>query len=268
MQFRQQALSKLQSPEQLDLPVRFARPQGLLVLCVTIAVMAAACFWAVTGSVAGTLDAPGILTHSRGSYLLQSPVAGQITEVLADEGETLPRNSPLLKVRTEQGERVVRTIDAGRLTSVTATIGAVVATGADVASVERIDGADDPLVVLLYVSGSSAASVPVGASVDLTVQSVPAQQYGVLRGKVAAVGRAAQTQQQITRFLGDAQLGEQFSRHGRPLAVLVKIEHSDSTKSGYRWSSADGPPYAIGSMTLATGSVRLADQRPIDWLLP
>ncbi|MEU0137880.1 HlyD family efflux transporter periplasmic adaptor subunit [Streptomyces sp. NPDC006296] len=268
MQFRQQALSKLQSPEQLDLPVRFARPQGLLVLGVTVLVMAAACFWAVTGSVATTLDAPGVLTHARGSYVLQSPVAGQVTEVLAEEGETVPRDSPLLKVRTDRGERVVRTIDAGRLTSVAATIGAVVTTGTDVASVERIDGADDPLVVLLYVSGGAAASVPVGASVDLTVQSVPAQQYGVLRGTVAAVGRTAQTKQQITRFLGDAQLGEQFSRHGRPLAVLVKLERSDSAKSGYRWSSADGPPYAIGSMSLATGSVRLADQRPIDWLLP
>ncbi|MGW4234381.1 HlyD family efflux transporter periplasmic adaptor subunit [Streptomyces sp. NPDC004980] len=268
MQFRQQALSKLQSPEQLDLPVRFARPQGLLVLCVTVVVMAAACFWAVTGSVAATLDAPGILTHARGSYVLQSPVAGQVTEVLAEEGETLPADAPLIEVRTERGDEVVRTIDAGRLTSVAATIGSVVTTGADVASVERIAGADDPLVVLLYMSGSGAASVPVGASVDLTVQSVPAQRYGVLRGRVAAVGRAAQTQQQITRFLGDAQLGEQFSEHGRPLAVLVKIERSDSTESGYRWSSTEGPPYAIGSMTLATGSVRLADRRPIDWLLP
>jgi hypothetical protein len=171
-------------------------------------------------------------------------------------------------VRTAQGEQVVRTIDAGRLTSVTATIGAVVTTGTDVASVERIEGADDPLVVLLYVSGAGAAAVPVGARVDLTVQSAPAQQYGVLRGRVAAVGRAAQTEQQITRFLGDAQLGAQFSAHGRPLPVVVKLEQSDSTKSGYRWSSADGPPYAIGSMTLATGSVRLSDQRPIDWLLP
>ncbi|MFI8002919.1 HlyD family efflux transporter periplasmic adaptor subunit [Streptomyces sp. NPDC086010] len=268
MQFRQQALSKAQSPEQLDLPVRFARPQGLLVLCVTVAVMGAACLWAVTGSVASTVEAPGILTHARGSYVLQSPVAGQITEVLADEGAGLPAGAPLLKIRTQEGEKVVRTIGAGRLTSVTATIGAVVATGADVASVERIEGPDDPLVVLLYVSGGSAASVPVGAKVDLSVQSVPAQRYGVLRGKVAAVGRAPQTRQQITRFLGDAQLGAQFSRHGRPLAVLVRIERSGSTESGYRWSSAEGPPYAIGSMTLATGSVRLADQRPIDWLLP
>lgn len=266
MQFRQQALSKLQSPEQLDLPVRFARPQGLLVLSITVAVMAAACFWAVTGTVASTLSAPGILTHARGSYILQSPVAGQITEVLAEEGETLSADAPLLKVRTQQGDKVVRTIDAGRLTTVTATIGAVITTGADVASVERIDGKDDPLVVMLYVPGNSVAAVRVGASVDLTVQTVPSQQYGVLRGRVTAVGRS-RTQQQITRFLGDGQLGEQFSRHGRPVAVLVRLDRS-ATESGYRWSSSQGPPYAIDSMTLATGSVRLADRRPIDWLLP
>lgn len=115
MQFRQQALSKLQSPEELDLPVRFARPQGRLVLAVTVAVMAAACFWAVTGSVSSTLSAPGILTHAQGSYVLQSPVAGQVTGVLAKEGQTLPAGAPLLKVRTEHGDRVVRAIAAGRL---------------------------------------------------------------------------------------------------------------------------------------------------------
>lgn len=268
MRFRQQALSKLQSPEELDLPVRFARPQGRLVLGVTLAVMAAACFWATTGTVSSTLSAPGILTYAQGSYVLQSPVAGQITDVLAEEGRTLPAGSPLLKVRTEQGDRVVRTIAAGRLTALSATIGAVVATGADVASVERIDGADDPLMAVLYVPGDSGRAVPVGASADLTVQGVPAQQFGVLRGRVTAVGRVSLTSRQIARSLGDEQLGAQFSLHGRPVAVLVKLERSPGTKSGYRWSSHQGPPYAIGSMTPATGVVHLADQRPIDWLLP
>lgn len=267
MQFRQQALSKLQSPEELDLPVRFARPQGRLVLAVTTAVMAAACFWAVTGSVSSTLGAPGILTHAQGSYVLQSPVAGQITGVLAKEGDALAAGAPLLKVRTEHGDRVVRAIAAGRLTTLRAAIGAVVALGADVASVERTGGTDDPLVAMLYVPGGNA-SVRVGAPVDLTVQSVPSGQYGVLRGHVAAVGRGAQTRERIAAFLGDAQLGEQFSRHGRAVAVLVELDRSAATKSGYRWSSAQGPPYAVDSMTPATGSVHLADRRPLDWLLP
>ncbi|MET8246486.1 HlyD family efflux transporter periplasmic adaptor subunit [Streptomyces sp. NPDC005202] len=268
MQFRQQALAKLQSPEELDLPVRLARPQGWLVLSVTLVAMAAASVWAVTGSVASTVGAQAILTHGQGSYLLQSPVAGQVTAVLAKEGERLPANSPVLKVRTSQGEQVVRTVAAGRITALAATIGQIIQTGANVAAVEKVAHASDPLYATVYVPAENAAAIPADASVDLTVSSVPTQQYGVLRGHVKAVDRSAQSAQQIAAFLGDSQLGEQFSKKGRPVAVLVRLDRSSATKSGYRWSSADGPPYRLDSMTLATASIRLADQRPLDWLLP
>lgn len=268
MQFRQQALAKLQSPEELDLPVRFARPQGWLVLSVTVVVMAAASVWAVTGSVASTVGAPAILTYGRGSYILQSPVAGQVTEVVAEAGQRLPANSPVLKVRTAEGDTVVRTVAAGRVTALAATIGQIIQTGANVAAVEKVAGAEDPLYATVYVPAENAASIPANAAVDLTVSSVPTQEYGVLRGHVKTVDRSAQSAQQIAAFLGDSQLGEQFTKDGRPVAVLVKLDKSSGTKSGYKWSSADGPPFSLTSMTTAEGSIRLADQRPVDWLLP
>ncbi|MFG2530185.1 HlyD family efflux transporter periplasmic adaptor subunit [Streptomyces sp. NPDC048516] len=268
MQFRQQALSKLQSPEEIDLPVRFARPQGWLVLTVTVLFVIAASVWAVTGTVSSTLSAPGILTHGQGSYILQSPVAGQVTAVLAQEGKRVAADTPVLKVRTARGTTVVRTLAAGRLTTMVATIGSVVTTGADVASVERVAHARDPLTATLYVPAQSGATVPVGASVDLTVQSVPSQQYGVLRGRVKAVGRTAQTRQRIGAYLGNSQLGEQFSQHGQPIAVLVQLDAAPHSASGYSWSASGGPPYALDSMTPATGAVHLAAQHPIDWLLP
>lgn len=269
MQFRQQALAKLQSPDELDLPVRFARPQGWLVLSVTVAVMAAASVWAVTGTVASTVGAPAILTHAQGSYVLQSPVAGQVTAVLAKEGQQLAAEAPVLKVRTAQGETsVVRTVAAGRVTALAATIGAIISTGANVAAVEKVSRTGDPLYATVYVPAESAATIPPHAAVDLTLPSVPTQRYGVLRGHVREVGRTVQTQQQITSFLGDNQLGEQFTRKGRPVAVLVSLDRSSRTRSGLKWSSVDGPPYPLTSMTLATGSIRLADQRPVDWLLP
>jgi len=268
VQFRQQALAKLQSPEELDLPVRLARPQGRLVLCVTVLVMAAASFWSVTGSVSSTVGAPAVLTHGQGSYVLQSPVAGQVTAVLAEEGRRVKADSPVLKVRSDNGETVVRAVAAGRVTTLVATIGSIVTTGSDLAAVEKIAKATDPLEAVVYVPAQNAAAIPEDAAVDLTVQSAPAQKYGVLRGRVQAVGRTAESRQQIGAFLGDSQLGEQFTRKGRPVAVLVRLDRDRSTESGYRWSSADGPPFAPESMTLATGSIRLADQRPIDWLLP
>ncbi|MGW1035775.1 HlyD family efflux transporter periplasmic adaptor subunit [Streptomyces antibioticus] len=268
MQFRQQALAKLQSPEELDLPVRFARPQGWLVLSVTVVVMAAASVWAVTGSVSSTVDAPAVLTHGEGSYILQSPAAGQVTAVLAKEGERLPADAPVLKVRTADGEAVVRTVAAGRITALAATLGQIIATGANVAAVEKVADADDPLYATVYVPAQHAASVAEGAAVDLTVQTVPSQEYGVLRGHVKSVDRTAQSAQRIAAFLGDSGLGEQFTKDGRPVAVLVRLDPSPSTKSGYRWSSKDGPPYRLTSMTLASGAIRVAAQRPVDWLLP
>ncbi|MBD0420183.1 HlyD family efflux transporter periplasmic adaptor subunit [Streptomyces sp. TRM S81-3] len=268
MQFRQQALAKLQSPEELDLPVRFARPQGWLVLSVTVVAMAAASVWAVTGSVTSTVGAPAILTHGQGSYVLQSPVSGQVTAVLARQGERLAAGSPVLKVRTSEGETVVRALAAGRVSTLAATVGQIIQTGADVASVEKVAHAGDPLYATVYVPAENAAAIPAHASVDLTVQSVPSQEYGVLHGHVKSVDRSAQSAQSVAAFLGDAQLGEQFTEKGRPVAVTVRLDTSESTKSGYAWSSADGPPYPLTSMTLASASIRLADQRPVDWLLP
>lgn len=268
MQFRQQALARLQSPEELDLPVRFARPQGWLVLSVTVVAMAAASVWALTGSVTSTVGAPAVLTYGQGSYVLQSPVAGQVTAVLAEEGRRLPAGSPVLKVRTERGDTVVRTLDAGRITALAASTGQIIGTGADVAAVERVTREDAPLYATVYVPAESAAGIPAHASVDLTVQSVPSQEYGVLRGTVRSVDRTAQSAQRIAAFLGDRRLGEQFTKEGRPVAVTVELRKSATTRSGYEWSSAEGPPFELTSMTLATGSVRLADRRPVDWLLP
>lgn len=147
-------------------------------------------------------------------------------------------------------------------------MGSVVAVGADVATVERVKSPQDPLVAVLYVPGGNGSAIPVGAEVDLNVQSVPQQRFGMLRGRVEAVGRAPQTQAQIGGFLGDSGLADQFSRHGSPVAVLVQLERSTSAKSGYRWSSADGPPYALDSRTPVTGAVHLTARRPVDWLLP
>ncbi|MFJ6698246.1 biotin/lipoyl-containing protein [Streptomyces sp. NPDC091272] len=267
MQFRQKALSKLQSPEELDLPVRFARPQGRLVLAVTLVVMAAATLWAFTGTVSVKLGAPGVLTRAEGSYTLQSPVAGQVTEVLAEEGRLLPAGATVLNVRTDKGDRPVRAVAAGRVRALVAKTGAVVTLGADVAVLERVKNPGDPMVAMLYVPTGSGSTVPVGASVELSVQSVPRQKYGVLRGRVKAVGRVPQTPAQISGFLGDSALAEQFSRQGNPVAVLVQLERS-ATRSGYAWSTGGGPPFLLDSTAPVTAAVHLSAQHPVDWLLP
>jgi pyruvate/2-oxoglutarate dehydrogenase complex dihydrolipoamide acyltransferase (E2) component len=268
VQFRQQALDKLRSPEDLELPARLARPQGWLVLFVTLAVTAAASVWAVTGSVATTVSAPAVLTHGHGSYVLQSPVTGQVTRVLPEEGDRLDAGAPVLEVRTAEGDALVRTVAAGRVTALAVNVGAVLRTGADVAAVEKVTEDDAPLYATVYLPAGRASEVRVGDPADLTVQTVPASRYGVLRGEVRSVERRAQSARRIASFLGDARLAARLTEDGAPVAVTVAPVRSSSTRSGYLWSTEDGPPFRLDSMTQATASVRVADQHPVDWLLP
>ncbi|MEZ0068083.1 biotin carboxyl carrier protein [Streptacidiphilus sp. MAP12-20] len=270
MQFRRKALAKQQSPEDLDVPAHLARPQGRLVLVVSAVVVAVVCFWAVTGTVSSKVSASGVLIHPEGSYTLQSPVTGQVVTVFANEGDTVAGGAPLFSVRTSAGQKVqtVRTVAAGRVTALSAGIGSVVETGSDLATVERISSTGEPLVAVLYASGSDASSIPAGAAVDLTVQSVSVQQYGVLRGHVLSVGTSPESQQQITSFLGSIELGRQFSAQGEPVAVVVQLERSNRTRSGYIWSSTDGPPYPLPSTASVSAAVQVAAEHPIAWLLP
>ncbi|WP_128984545.1 HlyD family efflux transporter periplasmic adaptor subunit [Streptomyces roseicoloratus] len=256
MQFRQKALSRLQSPEELDLPVRFARPQGRLVLAVTVLVMAAAGYWAFTGTVTSKLTAPGVLTPAEGRHLLQSPVAGQVTEVLVSEGTTVASGQPLAVVRTDRGDRPVRAVAGGRVAALFARTGAVVTAGADVAAVERVTDPGEPLVAVLYVPAGEAAGIRAGAAVDVTVRQATAGRAGTLRGRVAAVGRTPQSRARIGGFLGDDGLAAEFTRQGNPVAVLVRLPRSP-----------EGPGPA-DSGTPVTGAVHLSSQRPVDWLLP
>jgi hypothetical protein len=269
VQFRQKALAKLQSPEELDIPVRFARPQGWFVLAVTVVLMGAGVFWAVTGTVSPKLSAPGILTHGEGSYELQSPLAGQVAAVYAKEGDTLAAGAPVLSVLQQDGKpQIVRLLAAGRMIALPAKIGAVVTTGSDLATVERVDHPSDPLLAVLYVPENSAPTVPAGSTVDLTVQAVPAHPYGTLRGRVVSIGRAPQSRADITSFLGEPDLGSAFAAHGQPVAVVVALDRSSSTRSGYAWTSGHGPPYPMQSTMLVSGAIHLAAQRPADWILP
>jgi hypothetical protein len=123
-------------------------------------------------------------------------------------------------------------------------------------------------MAVVYVPADSGSAVPVGAAVDLAVQSVAPGQYGVLRGRVESVGRTAQSAQQIAAFLGSAQLGEHLAGQGRAVPVRIRLLDAPGTASGHAWSSAEGPPFRLSSMTPADGAVHLAEQHPIDWLLP
>ncbi|MEU3983487.1 HlyD family efflux transporter periplasmic adaptor subunit [Streptomyces sp. NPDC026672] len=266
MKFRPQALAKLQQPTKMDAPIQLALPRSLMSLTAVALLVVAGAVWAVTGAISRQTTASGILTHAGGSVYLQSPYAGQITSVFVVPGSVFPVDTPLFTVQSGGRVETVRAVTGGRLISSAGSVGSVVSRGTELAVIERIDGAGDPLVAMVYVPQASAGLIHIGSQVDLTVASAPSTQFGVLRGTVQSIGQFPQTEAQVTDFLGDRQLGQRFTAHGQPFAITVKIA-SGSTTSGFTWSTTAGPPFQIDSRTLVSAAIHLPPIKPVNWVV-
>jgi multidrug efflux pump subunit AcrA (membrane-fusion protein) len=267
VEYRQEALAKAQTAEQLSSPVRLTRPQTWIVLFAVCLVVLGGCVWAVAGSLPRTVTAPGILTYGLGAYSVRSPALGQISEVLVTRGTDIVAGAPVMKLFDSGQTIVIRAAARGRVVEVLATLGQYVTVGARLATVERVDATNDRLLAVLYVPVESAVPIRTGAAVDLSVNAVSRAAFGVLRGTVTSVGELPQTTDAIGQFLGDDQLADQFTAHGAPLIVEVDLIVLPDAVSGLAWSIGKGPPHRIEPRSLVTGSVRVPPVRPVDWLL-
>ncbi|MFC0597954.1 HlyD family efflux transporter periplasmic adaptor subunit [Streptomyces palmae] len=265
MEFRRQALAKLGGSHDADAPVELARPQTLLLLVVTAAVVVAGAVWACTGSIPRSVRAPAVFTHAAGSLTVQSPVAGQVTRVSAAKDTLFTAGTPLFTVRTATGDRSVPAPAGGRVTVLPTGVGRVVKAGETLAVMEPA-GQGEALVAALYVSPADAQRIHRGYPVDLSPETVPERTYGVLRGAVASIAPSPETGEEIGRFLGDPELGRELAARGASVRVTVRLATARST-DGLRWSLGDSPPHPVTPRVRARADVRLPAIRPISWVV-
>ncbi len=93
--FRQVALERLSSPEQLDQLMRITTPHGWLALLALLGLMVTVVVWSFSDTIPTQVRGRGILI--RGGQLTRAvPVAsGQVTEVLARPGDMVRQGQPL-----------------------------------------------------------------------------------------------------------------------------------------------------------------------------
>jgi Biotin-requiring enzyme len=258
VQYRQQALAKVQAADELGNPLRLTTPRTWLAVIVLLLIVTAGGAWAATGSLPRRLTAPGILTRPHGAHALYSKAAGQITEVFVQPGQAVGAGAPVASLTGDATPTVVRTVAPGQVAEVLIAVGQFVSTGDVLARVDTVEPGDDRLVAVLYVPAEGGASIRAGADVDLAVRTAPGAAAGTapgrFRGTVASVGEP-ETKAQISQFLGgDGDLADRFAGQGSAITVVVDV--------------TGRPPYRLSSRTLVAGTVHLPDIRPVDWLLP
>jgi hypothetical protein len=120
---------------------------------------------------------------------------------------------------------------------------------------------------MVFVSSDRAASLHPGAPVDLSVSTAPPAAFGLLRGRVSSVSPYPLTQEALNGLLGGELAASQFVSHSAPRLVIVDLIPDPGTRTGYAWSTTNGPPVLLSSQVTVSATVNLGSQTPFDLVL-
>jgi multidrug resistance efflux pump len=267
--FRQVALERLSSPEQLDQLMHITTPRGWLALLALIGLIVTVVAWSFNDTIPTQVLGRGILI--RGGQLARAvpTAAGQVNAVLVRAGDMVQPGQPLARITPDAGAprgpaEIVSPV-AGRVVDISVGQGSVVSAGLPIASIEETS---KPLEAVIYMPASNGANVRPGMEVQVSPSNLSREEYGFIHGKVRSVATFPATFESMMLVLANEQLVREFLSAGTPLEVRIELTPDPATTSGYRWSSSSGPPFAIDSGTLCQSTITLSEQRPINLVLP
>ena len=265
--FRQEAMDKTLSPDELDRLMRVTSPRGWLALIALLALVAAAVAWGVLGTVPVAVRAEeGVLLGGDSRHQVVSQTSGLITGVQVETGDTVKKGQVIARVRSNAGtESDVLTLFGGRVDSIVVEKGMLVKRGQNVAVVKE---GKEPLAAFIFVPGEQGKQLKKGMRVQILPSTVKAEVNGYIEGKVTSVSQFPVTKDEMFLLLENQSLVDTLRTGDAQLRVDVKLLRDSSTPSGFKWSSSQGPPFTITRGTLCSATFVLGEERPLDLVLP
>ena len=105
--FRQAALDRLSSPEQLDQLMQVVTSRGWMALLALACIVVTACAWAVFGSIPTTVMGQGILIKAGGIHDIDVLGSGVLSELYVREGDVVEKGQVVAQVAQPQLQQQV-----------------------------------------------------------------------------------------------------------------------------------------------------------------
>lgn len=155
----------------------------------------------------------------------------------------------------------------GRILEVTASVGQIIGAGQRLGSIET----EDPkgkLLAVAYFRVSDGKKIEPGMDVRITPTTVERERYGSIVGRVVTVSPFPVTTDAVTNVVGNAEVAQTLSAGGSKIEVFAELRADPSSRTGYKWTSGNGPDIKITAGT--TGGVRatVESRRPITFIIP
>jgi HlyD family secretion protein len=143
--------------------------------------------------------------------------------------------------------------------------------GSPVTSKDRVitvEAENAPMLAVIYVPAAEGKKVLTEQEIQVSPSTVKAEEYGFILGKVTSVSYFPSTPDGMKVILRNEALVKELSTKGAPIEITADLYPDSTTKSGYKWSSSQGPPTGIFSGTLANAQIVVQRKPPVEFVIP
>jgi len=269
--YRRQATERVSSPDQLDRIIQITSPLDWLAVAGIVVTLIMLGFWAFFGRIPQFVEGSGVLLWNHPLFGVNSIASGQIVEMRVRTGDVVREGAVLAFVQPAQSFPEVSRVEilsgqAGRVSKTFVRRGDMVSAGTPIVNIAPL-GAQ--LEVVAYISALTAKRLRMGMDAQITPSSTRGDDYGVLLGTVSRVSENLATASDIRSRVGSDELAKMLEGAGGGyLEVTVRLHDDLSTVSGYRWSTAQGPPFKLTPNTVCAVQLVRDELRPIELVIP
>jgi len=264
--FRQAALERLSSPEQIDRLLPLTSPQSWIALAAVGLLLVGGLMWSIFGTIETTVEGQGVLMRQGGAIPVVISSAGVVSDIFVRAGQEVEAGQRLAVVQPSTAKPIsVVSPYSGRILQRVAREGSAVESGGTLLFLERLDR---PLLARLFLPTANGYQVQPGMAVHVMPTHVNASEHGYLIGRVQSADRFPMTQAGMIQRLHNEELVHQLVARGPCLQILVELESDASSASGCRWSSPRGSPLELYSGTPCEGHIVLRERRLIHLAFP
>ncbi len=164
-------------------------------------------------------------------------------------------------------DREIKSEYSGRVLEVTEAEGQLVNQGQRLIQIDTRRESDE-LVALAYFQAKEGKQLHKGMRVRVSPSTVSKEQYGSIIGYVENISDYPVTSEAVVNYVGNFAVAQNLISGNHTIEVLVRLEHSDETPSGYQWTSVTGPDVQITAGTLSEVWATMEQRPPISFILP
>jgi uncharacterized membrane-anchored protein YhcB (DUF1043 family) len=269
--FRENALKRCHSPDDLQASLKVTRPGDWLWLMIMISILAGLMIWVVWGRLTMTVSSTGIILPL--SYIQHSEKV--IQENLRDHQARVKMLKNILDSKRHLYQKHYLTVTELEKAEAEYIYAKSDLMNSQQHSNPNIDEAifnedkftpNQPLYALVFVKNGEGKRIANGMTAYVLPKILSAYEYGYIKGKVESISRYPASREVAYSYLGNMSLVDEYFYGGAPFIVKIRLTNNPDSVSGLSWTTSKGAAFTIQSGTTVTAMIVSQVSTPLKFL--